>query len=43
MEVSEGHHHEESIDNESYGLVNVNMEGGLVLGCGLPVRKTSEN
>ena len=43
VEVSEGHHHEESIDNESYELVNFDMEGGLVRGCGSKVRKTSEN
>ena len=43
VEVSEVHHHEESIDNESYEIVNVYMEVGLVWGCGSPVRKTSEN
>ena len=26
MEVSEGHHHEEIIDNENYELMNVDME-----------------
>ena len=29
VEVSEGRHHEEIIDNESYELINVDMEGGL--------------
>ena len=42
MEVSEGNQHEERIDNERYELVNVDMEGGLVWGCGSPFRKTSE-
>ena len=43
VEVSEGHHHEESIDNESYEIVNFDMEGGLQRGCGLPFRNTSKN
>ena len=34
MEVSEGHHHEESIYNERYELVNVDMEGGIIRGHG---------
>ena len=43
VEVSEGHHHGEIIDNEIYELMNVDMEGGLVQGYGSPVRKTSDN
>ena len=31
VEVSEGHYREESIDNESYELINVDMEDMLVL------------
>ena len=41
VEVSEGYHHEESIDNERYDLVNVDMESGLVRGYGPSVVKTS--
>ena len=29
MEVSEGHHNEEGIDNESYELMNVDMENRI--------------
>ena len=43
MEVSEGHCNEEIIDNESYELVNVDMEGGFVWGCGPPFGLTSED
>ena len=43
VEVSEGHHHKESVDIESYELVNVDMEGGIVRGCGSTFRKTSED
>ena len=41
--ISEVHHHEESIDNDSYEIMNADMEGGLVQGCVLSVRKTYEN
>ena len=43
VEVSEGHHHEESINNESYGLFNVDTEGGIVRGCRSPFRKISKD
>ena len=43
VEISEGDHHEEIIDNESYEIVNVDIEGGLVWGCGSPFRKTPED
>ena len=38
---SKGNNHKESIDNEIYELVNVDTEGGIVWGCGLPLRNTS--
>ena len=40
--MSEGHHHKGNIDNESYELLNVDMKGGIVRGCGPPFEKTSE-
>ena len=43
MEVSEGNHHEEIFDNESYELVNFDKEGRLVRGCGLQSGNTSED
>ena len=43
VEIIEGHNHEESIDYESYKIVNVDMEGGLVRVCGSPFRKISED
>ena len=43
MEVSGRQHNEENIDTESYELVNVDMEGGIVPGCGSPARNTSED
>ena len=43
VEVSEGHNHEESIDNEIYELVNVDMEVGLVRGFESSNRKTYED
>ena len=42
VEVIEVHHHEESIGNESYELINVDMEGEFEHRCGPPFRKTSE-
>ena len=38
--MSEGHHHKGIIDNERYELLNVDMEGGIVQGCGPPFGKT---
>ena len=43
LEVSDGHSHEESIDNERYELVNVDMEGGIVRGCVSIFRKIFED
>ena len=43
VEVSEGHCNEEIVDNESYEIVNVDMEGGFVWGCGPPFGLTSED
>ena len=40
VEVREGYHHEEVIYNESYELVNVDIEGGLIEGYGSPFGKT---
>ena len=42
LEVSEGHDHKEGIDDESYELLNVDMEDGIVRGCGSLFRKTAE-
>ena len=41
VEVSEGHHCKESMNNEGYEIVNIDMEGGLFRECGSPVWKTS--
>ena len=43
VEVSEGHHHKKSIDNESYEIVNVDMEGGIFRGCVSQLGKISED
>ena len=43
VEVHEGHHHEINIKNEIYELVNVDMEGRLVLVYGPTFRNTSED
>ena len=43
VEVSEGHHHGEIIDNEIYELVNVDVEVRLVRGCGPSFCKTYED
>ena len=43
VKVSEGHHHEESIDNKRYELVNIDTKGRLFRLCGSPFRNTSEN
>ena len=42
LAVSEGHHHEKIIDNGIYELINVDMEGMIVRGFGLPFEKISE-
>ena len=43
MEAIERNQQEESIDNERYELVNVDMKGGLVRGRGPQLRKTHED
>ena len=43
MEFSEGNYLKEIIDKETYELVNVDKEDGLVLGYGTPFGKTSED
>ena len=42
MDVSEGRHYEKYINNESYEVMNVDMEVRIVQGHGMPFGKTLE-